>query len=74
MGRRSKHETLSPLLSVCLSQTEQLELREAKQLGPRTKISRIRSSKPNINPTINLRLQEMRGQGAGRETLEVKAR
>lgn len=47
-----------------LSQTEQLELREATQFGPGTKISRIRSSKPAIKPTRNMRLREMRGQGA----------
>ena len=44
-----------------LSQAEQLELRETTQLGPSTRISRIRSSKP----TMNLRLRGMRGQGRG---------
>lgn len=44
---------------VSLSQAELRELREMMQLGPGTKISRVRSSKS----AMNLRLSGMRGQG-----------
>lgn len=61
----SKCKTPGPLIADCQSQTEQPELRETTQLDLGTKISRIRNSKPTIKLTMNLRLREMRGQGAG---------
>lgn len=48
------------LIEAC-HQTEQTELRETTKLGLGIKTRRVRSSKP----TLNLRLREMRSQGAG---------